>query len=158
MTSSSLLLRTSRPRLTAVIAALLFAAAACGDPGLLISRSIYTQAAQGPGSQVRFTDLIPFAYERVHIFTADAPSEAIRQGLGPASNAIPAEALAARGDSALLVFVRGTHVLFTVRHPPERGTFHDDAANRSYTPEDAVFVVDSASPPGRPILRPVATP
>lgn len=128
-------------------------AASCGDPEGLISRSIYTSAAQGPGTRVRLIDLMPFAFERMWIFAPDAPVAAIRDSLGPAAAELPAERLQARGDSTLLIFVRGSRVLFTIPHPPSLGVFHDDAVSRSYTPDEAVFLVDSASTPARTILR-----
>ena len=126
---------------------------ACGDPEGLISRSIYTSAAQGPGTRVRLIDLIPFAFERMWIFAPDAPAAAIRDSLGSAAAELDQARLGARGDSTLLIFVRGSRVLFTIPHPPSLGVFDQDAVSRSYTPDEAVFVVDSASTPARTILR-----
>lgn len=127
--------------------------ASCGDPSGLISRSIFTQAARGPGSRVSIVELMPFAFDRMWIFPPDAPAEAIRDSLGTAADELPVERLSARGDSALIVFVRGSRVVIAVPHPPTRGVFHDETLFRGIPADDAVFVVDSASPPGQPILR-----
>lgn len=129
---------------------------ACGDPGGLISRSIFTEAAHGPGTHVNIVELMPFAFDAMWIFPPDAPAAAVRDSLGRAADELPAERLAARGDSALIVFVRRSRVVLTVPHPPSRGIFHPETMNRGIPVERAVFVVDSASAPGRPVLRHVA--
>lgn len=128
----------------------------CGDAGALISSSIFTQAAQGPGSRVRIADVMPFAFDSMWIFPAEASPQAIRDSLGAASQELGDERLATRGDSALLVFVRGSRIVIAVPHPPSRGQFHAETLYRGIPADDAVFVVDSASPAGRPILRSAA--
>lgn len=145
--------RSAARRLVALALFLVVGASACGDPEGLISRSIYTSAAQGPGTRVRLIDLMPFAFERMWVFAPDAPVAEIRDSLGPAAAELPEERLRARGDSTVLIFVRGSRVLFTIPHPPSLGVFHEDAVSRSYTPDEAIFIVDSASTPARTILR-----
>ena len=147
------LVRVARMVRVLSLATLALLGGACGDPEGLISRSIYTSAAQGPGTRVRLIDLIPFAFERMWIFAPDAPVAAIRDSLGSAAMELDPARLEARGDSTLLIFVRGSRVLFTIPHPPSLGMFDADAVSRSYTPEEAVFIVDSASTPARTMLR-----
>ena len=96
---------------------------------------------------------MPFAFERMWIFAPGASVAEVRDSLGPAAAELPEDRLRARGDSTLLIFVRGSRVLFTIPHPPSLGVFHEDAVSRSYTPDEAVFIVDSASTPARTILR-----
>lgn len=133
--------------------ALIAGVMACGDPEGLISRSIYTQAAQGPGAQVRIVELMPFDFDRMWIFPPGTPAGTIRDSLGVAAAELDGERLAARGDSTLLVFVRGSRLVLAVPHPPSLGVFHEELANRGLAQEEAVFLVDSASTPGRPVLR-----
>lgn len=143
----------TRAMLAGLLATLLGATTGCGDPGGLISSSIFTQAAQGPGARVRIADVMPFAFDSMWIFPADASPRAIRDSLGLAAEELPDDRLAARGDSALLVFVRRSRIVITVPHSATRGEFHGETLYRGIPSDDAVFVVDSASPPGRPLLR-----
>ncbi len=150
---ATLRVHATRTPLAGLLSLMLATAAGCGDPSGLISRSIFTQAAHGPGARVQIVELMPFAFERMWIFPADASAQSIREALGTAAEELPDERLAARGDSALLVFVRGSRVVIVVPHPPTRGRFHEETFFRGIPADDAVFAVDSASPPGRPILR-----
>ena len=156
--SSARRTRSRIVRRTLPVLALITAMTACGDPEGLISRSIYTQAAQGPGAQVRIVELMPFDFDRMWIFPPATPAGAIRDSLGVAGAELDDERLNARGDSTLLVFVRGSRLVLAVSHPPSLGEFHPELANRGLRQEEAVFRVDSASAPGRPVLRPAAVP
>jgi hypothetical protein len=149
---------SARRWLTSVMAAGMCVLAGCraySDGGFDAAR-LREDALQKP--EVRLADYTPFEWDRVFIYIAYWSEEQVQSDVG-SSLWFPSRAYESgvtEGDW-LLVFVRGTDVLATVRNRPLSVGF-DVNPGAPITRDDAVFSVGKPNKDGWILLKPRAHP
>jgi hypothetical protein len=114
--------------------------------------ALSAQMRRGPGATVDFTEVAPFAWERIHFFAPYTPHDQIHGSLGFAWEGVERTTIHWNEGVNLVVFVRGAKVVYWFEH-----TRHEELAElagpHGYPREQARFTVYVATE-GRLALAP----
>ena len=96
-------------------------------------------------TQINMTELTDFAWDSVYIFAPYTTAEQINQTLGFTWPEAASSAIINQDDITLLVFVENGRVVDHVEFSRGQGDFSSAASPEPYTPDRAVFVIDSSN-------------